>query len=203
MAAVSAAREAIVRKFFIGEFSILSLFGFSGGIMASTLTISETQKGYSAPGISSETFFGVSLSLLLKVRSEGEKFMKLLRNAVLLLSAIVAAHTAVAGEIKPYSQATFDSLAAQGKPVLIEVYADWCPTCRMQRPVLDSLLREPRYKDLTMLVIDFDRDKDLLRTYRVRMQSTIIVFKGKQELGRSVASVDQQSIEELLNKAIN
>ena len=43
-----------------------------------------------------------------------------------------------------------------------------------------------RRKPVTTLMIDFDVDKPLLKKYAVTMQSTLIGFKGVQEVGRSV-----------------
>jgi thiol-disulfide isomerase/thioredoxin len=127
--------------------------------------------------------------------------MKLFRT-VLLMLITAAAHAAFAGEIKPYSKAEFDRLTAQGKPVLIDVYATWCPTCRAQKPTIDSLMAKPEYKDVTTLVVDYDNDTATLKAYHVRMQSTLIVFKGKQEQGRSVGDTDPASIESLVKKAV-
>ena len=50
--------------------------------------------------------------------------------------------------------------------------------------------------------IDFDARKDLLRKFNVNKQSTLIVFKGKQEAGRSTGDISAGSIEALLGKAI-
>lgn len=128
--------------------------------------------------------------------------MKAIRVVLVILLA-VAAKASFAGEIKPYSQAEFDELTSQGKPVLLDVYANWCPTCRSQRPTIDNLMAQPQYKNVTMLVIDFDNAAALLKIYHVRMQSTLIVFKGKQEVGRSVGDTNPTSIEALVRKAVN
>jgi hypothetical protein len=50
--------------------------------------------------------------------------------------------------------------------------------------------------------IDFDTQKDLLRQFKVRVQSTMIAFKGKQEVGRSSGDTNSDSIERLLEKSI-
>jgi thiol-disulfide isomerase/thioredoxin len=42
--------------------------------------------------------------------------------------------------IQPFTQARFDTMQQQGKPVLVWIHADWCPTCRAQGKVLDELL---------------------------------------------------------------
>lgn len=127
--------------------------------------------------------------------------MKFLKIASLLLLAI-ATRAAFAGEVKPYTQSEFDALTAQGRPVLIEVYADWCSTCQAQRPVLDQLMKQEKYKNVTMMVINFDIDKPSVKHYKVGMQSTLIVFDGKQEQGRSVGATDRSDIETLLGKVV-
>ena len=38
--------------------------------------------------------------------------------------------------------------------------------------------------DITLLVADYDQEKDLRKTMKVRMQSTLVVFKGSEEKAR-------------------
>jgi hypothetical protein len=51
-------------------------------------------------------------------------------------------------------------------------------------------------------MIDFDSQKDLVEHFGARMQSTLIVFKGNKEEGRSVGDTNRASIAVLLNKAL-
>ena len=125
--------------------------------------------------------------------------MTLFRTVAALVLA-AATTVACAGEIKPYDQATVDKLAAEGKPVVIAVHASWCPTCKAQAPIQSELMKEPANKDVTMFVVDFDRDKALLKKYNVGMQSTMIGFKGKQEVSRSVGDTTHDGIETLIRK---
>ena len=59
-----------------------------------------------------------------------------------------------------------------------------------------------RSKELVSFNIDFDTQKDLLKTFGVQKQSTLIVFKGKQEMGRSTGVTDPQAITALVGKSI-
>jgi thiol-disulfide isomerase/thioredoxin len=101
-----------------------------------------------------------------------------------------------------FDQRAFDAAQADGKPILVHVTAPWCPTCKAQAPILSRLESEMRFKDMVTFNIDFDTQKDLLRKFGVRTQSTIIVFKGRQEAGRSTGVTDPAAIEQLLAKAI-
>jgi len=103
---------------------------------------------------------------------------------------------------KPFTAAAFEAAQAQGKPILIDVSASWCPTCRAQAPILSKLMSDPRFKTLVAFNVDYDSQKDVLRKLNVQRQSTLIVFKGKQEAGRSVADTDPASIEALVAKAL-
>jgi thiol-disulfide isomerase/thioredoxin len=117
----------------------------------------------------------------------------------LLLAA--ATSLALAGESKPYTAAEFDKLAQAGQPVLVEVTAPWCPTCKAQKPIIEELTKRPTYQSLTVLTIDFDSQKALLKQYKVGMQSTLIAFKGGKEAGRSVGDTTAAGIEDLFKKA--
>ena len=61
---------------------------------------------------------------------------------------------------------------------------------------------DPRFKDLSIFDVDFDSQKDVLRQFDARMQSTLIVFKGETETGRSVGETQPEWIEGLLEKAL-
>ena len=126
--------------------------------------------------------------------------MKLFRIVVGFALAALAS-LAFAGSIQPYDQAAFDKLAAEGKPIVLSVRAPWCPTCKQQDPIQTSLMNSPAYKDYTLFTIDFDSQKELLKKYNVAMQSTIIAFHGKSEVGRSVGDTKQASIDALMKKA--
>lgn len=101
----------------------------------------------------------------------------------------------------PFDQANFDQLLKQGKPVVLHIHADWCPTCRAQQAVLNDLMLFSEFKDIPVLRVNFDKEKTVLRTYRVRNQSTFIVFKNGKEVTRSTGETDSAKISELLGKA--
>ena len=70
------------------------------------------------------------------------------------------------------------------------------------KPIIEKLSAEPQYQGLTIFEVDFDTRKDVLRKFGAQTQSTLIVFKGDKETGRSVGSTDADAIDALLHKAL-
>jgi thiol-disulfide isomerase/thioredoxin len=106
-----------------------------------------------------------------------------------------------AAEWKPFDAAAFAEAQKNGKPILVDIFAVWCPVCRAQNPILTQLTREPKFDDMVVFKIDFDTQKDDVRALKATAQSTLIVFKGETETGRSVGDTNPGSIEALLDKA--
>ncbi|MEO5764280.1 MAG: thioredoxin family protein [Casimicrobiaceae bacterium] len=116
------------------------------------------------------------------------------------LFALIAGPTAAADK-KPFDAATFAALQAADKPVLIDVRADWCPTCRQQAPIIASLLAAPEFAAYTVLEVNFDNQPAVLRQFKVTQQSTLIVYKGRNEVARSTGDTRKDGIAALLRKA--
>ena len=67
---------------------------------------------------------------------------------------------------------------------------------------MDALTAEPKFKDLVVFKVDFDTQKDDVRALKAQSQSTLIVFKGETEKGRSAGETSPVAIGVLLNKAL-
>lgn len=128
------------------------------------------------------------------------------RRSVLIASLIAAgmcANVSAFAESAPAFEAkAFAEAQKAGKPILLAIHASWCPTCKAQAPILSELRADPKFKDLVYFVIDFDSEKDLVNRFGVRMQSTLIAFKGEKEEGRSVGDTQRASIFALVEKSM-
>ena len=124
------------------------------------------------------------------------------RRALFASLAAIAIAVPALADGKAFTSADFDKAKTSGKPVLVEVTAPWCPTCKAQKPILSELKAQPRFKDMAVFEVDFDSQKDALRLLNVRQQSTLIVFKGGKEVARSTGDTSKAAIEGLLAKAL-
>lgn len=122
---------------------------------------------------------------------------KLVLSALILFGAVMS-H---ALDIKPYSADALAQAQNAGKPVALHFHADWCPTCRAQEKVLQDLKTEPGL-DLTVLVANYDTEKDLKRRFKIRAQSTLVVLHGDKETYRVVGDTSPGGIRGALKSAL-
>lgn len=116
--------------------------------------------------------------------------------------ALIGVASADALEKRKYDAAAFKAAQASNTPILVDVSATWCPTCKAQHKVLDSLAARPEFAQIVVFEVDFDTQKDALKTFNARQQSTLIAFRGAQETKRLVGETGQGPIEGLLKSAL-
>lgn len=124
-------------------------------------------------------------------------FAKLIVSS-LLLSVAALAH---ALDVKPYSAEALAQAQKADMPVALHFRADWCPTCRAQDKVLESLKAEPGLA-LTVLSVNYDTEKDLKKQYKISTQSTLLVLHGQKEAARLVGDTSASAIRTALKSAL-
>jgi thioredoxin 1 len=125
-----------------------------------------------------------------------------LLTALSAVAVVAIAAPAMAGLIQPYSVAAFKAAQKAGKSILVDVHADWCPTCRRQAPTIVEISRDPAFAKLVIFKIDFDKQFTELEALNARKQSTLIVYKGTIEKGRATGIVDRTDIRSLAATAL-
>lgn len=127
------------------------------------------------------------------------------RRSLLLFASCMLLTISPASATEPtaFTPEAFEGAQLAGKPILIDITAPWCPTCKAQAPVIKELTSREAYKDVVIFHVDFDNQKDVVRSFNARSQSTLITFRGKEEVARSVGVTDPVAIEDMLAKAVS
>lgn len=131
-----------------------------------------------------------------------QKIFTMFRAVAVVFAVAVAGLMNAALASTPYSESAFKAAQASGAPILVEIHASWCPTCKAQMPIIDKLAAQSKFKDLKIFRVDFDDQKADVKKFGAQMQSTLVVFKGNSEVGRSVGDTKEASIEALLGKGL-
>lgn len=125
-----------------------------------------------------------------------------LQRVFIALAFLMVSLSVQAAGQQPFNAKAFQAAQESDKPILIEIHADWCPTCKAQLPILNKLSGEPDLSNIVRFRVDFDAQKDAVKAFKATMQSTLVLFKGKTELARSVGETDEARIRAMLKKAI-
>jgi thiol-disulfide isomerase/thioredoxin len=128
--------------------------------------------------------------------------LSILARAALLAGLLGASSFAQALEIKPFSTTALASAQKAGQPVAVHFHAEWCPTCRKQSTVLTQLKSDKSLEAVTVLVADYDAERELRKTLKVRTQSTLVVFKGATERARVAGETDSAKLAATLRSAL-
>ena len=107
-----------------------------------------------------------------------------------------------AQEKEDFTDDRFASLQDAGAVVLIDVFAEWCPTCAQQQEILAAYQEENPDAELHILTVDFDDRKDLVRRFQAPRQSTFILYRGEERIWFSVAETRRDEIFARLDAAL-
>jgi thioredoxin 1 len=122
--------------------------------------------------------------------------------SVFCLLGLAFAAPSMAQPIQPFTTAALKAAQTAGKPILVDAYADWCPTCRKQAPTIDAMAKDPAFDKLVILRLDYDNQTAEKRALGITTQSTLIAFNGSKETGRSVGITDPEQIKALAKSAL-
>ncbi len=123
-------------------------------------------------------------------------FSSLAMFTVLLLSLSASA------DFKTYTKEGYDAAIKSGGTVVVDFYADWCPTCKKQQPILNEIVNTKGYEKVIAFKADYDNDKELKKSIKVSKQSTIVVFKGGKEVGRSTGVTSKDELKKLIDTGL-
>ncbi len=87
----------------------------------------------------------------------------------------------------------FDAVLASKLPVLLDVYADWCPPCRRIAPLIEELAVELEGKAI-VAKLDSEANPNLIAKLGINSLPTFIVFNNGVELHRMVGIQSRETL---------
>jgi len=87
------------------------------------------------------------------------------------------------------------------KPTLIDFHADWCGPCKMQEPILKSVLKKFGEK-VSFLKVDVDKNPHAASSYQIQGVPTLLLFKKGEIKWRHSGVVSVHVLEQILNQHI-
>jgi len=127
--------------------------------------------------------------------------MKSVVRHALAASLLLASGWSQALTLAPYSPSALAAAQKAGAPVVLHFHASWCPTCRAQDKAFEALKADPSL-NVTLMQVDYDKEKALEKQMHVTAQSTLIVLHGATERSRSTGETDPARLKSTLQSAL-
>ena len=85
------------------------------------------------------------------------------------------------------NDSNFKAVLAEGKPVVIDLWAPWCGPCRMMGPVVDELAEEFAGR-IIVGKMTVDDNQEVPALFNVMNIPTLLFFKNGQLVNRHVGA---------------
>jgi len=99
-----------------------------------------------------------------------------------------------------FSIEIFEKAKASGKTVVINSYEVWCGTCSKQTKILNQA--ETEFKDIIFLSYEQSKNKNIAQLLGIKFWTTIVVYKGDNEVARIIGKTDKKIIYSAIKKGI-
>ena len=99
-----------------------------------------------------------------------------------------------------FSEEVFENAKASGKTIVVNSYEVWCGTCSKQTKILDQA--EKDFKDIVFLSYEQSKNKDIAQKLDIKFWTTIVVYKGNDEVVRIVGQTDKKTIYSAIQQGI-
>ena len=99
-----------------------------------------------------------------------------------------------------FSEEIFEKAKASGKTIVVNSYEVWCGTCSQQTKILDQAEKE--FRDIVFLSYEQSKNKDIAQKLGIKFWTTIVVYKGDNEIVRIVGQTDKETIYSAIQKGI-
>ncbi|HEY2003826.1 MAG TPA: thioredoxin [Candidatus Saccharimonadia bacterium] len=104
--------------------------------------------------------------------------------------------------IKTIDKTTFDGTVLKSdKPVLVDLWAEWCQPCRAMEPTIEAVAKEFEGK-VTVAKLNVDENPELAQQLDVMSIPTMMLFKNGQPVNRLVGLSTKERLTGAISAAL-
>lgn len=117
----------------------------------------------------------------------------------------------LAGTSSPFiefNKSDYDKAKSEGKIILLDFYANWCPICRAEEPEIFAGFEELKNDNIVGFRVNFndpdtdDEEHKLASEFKIPYQHTKVILKNGQEISRSQDQWDKEDFINAVNSAM-
>ena len=94
----------------------------------------------------------------------------------------------------------FNQAQNEGKVIVVHSWNKSCNTCSKQKPILLKAKKE--FQDVIFMNFEQIKSKNIANLLKIDYWTTIVIYKGKDELAREIGLYKENDIYNLIKKGI-
>ena len=98
-----------------------------------------------------------------------------------------------------FTRELFDKAQSDGKVVVVSSWIKYCTSCASQMKVLQKAKND--FENIEYFAFDVT-NKEIANFFDVRFQTTLLIFKNKEEVYRSIGEISEDLIYKALKASI-
>lgn len=103
----------------------------------------------------------------------------------------------------PFTREAFKKAQDENKKIVLVFFADWCPTCKAQKKVLDKLEKEGFFKDILVFNVNYDKETELKKEMGVTQQSTLVTYYGAVFMNSASGLTQEEAIKNFISSNLS
>jgi len=98
-----------------------------------------------------------------------------------------------------FDKALFEKAQSEGKIVVVSSWVKYCTSCASQMKILDKAKND--FNNIEYFKFDV-RNKEIADLFNIQYQTTLLIFKDKKEVYRSIGETSKEAIYKAIKSSI-
>ena len=105
----------------------------------------------------------------------------------------------MSGRIREATLGNLSDILGEGRPVVVDFWANWCAPCHAMAPIMRRLSKEFG-EQVIFAKVDIANNRDLAAQFSVRSVPTFIFFRSGKEWDRLKGAKSHKELRKMLEK---
>ena len=123
-----------------------------------------------------------------------------MKKILLLFIILISTDVLASEKITNFTFEKFEKAQQEGKTIVVNAWNKTCMTCAKQSKVFADAIND--FKDVEFLFYEQTKHKDIAKNLDIKFWTTIVVYKGNNEISRKIGLTKKEDIYQLINKGI-
>jgi len=122
-----------------------------------------------------------------------------MKKILIFLLFVLLFNVKAFGKETTYKKELFDKALSDGKVVVVSSWIKYCTSCASQMKILKEAKND--FDNIEYFAFDV-KNKEIAKFFNVQYQTTLLIFKDKKEVYRSIGETTKELIYDALKSSI-